>query len=394
MLARIDLHHFKCFDRLKLPLKPLTLLSGPNASGKSSVMQALALLHQTMCEHEWSSRLMLNGGAIRLGTAAAMIDELHGRQELEISLVESDDAWYAWEFEGERNDMSLAVRSIQGETSAGKKWEWKPGKDRDLFRLLPYADSAIGTEVHSNSLTSRLRRLAYLTAERLGPREHYMLEDPEFAPVVGPQGENAISILHSGSDMSVLDGLAVEGVPPTLSRQVEERMRHFFPGCEQEIKQINRTNAVTLGIRMSDGTGFHRPTNAGFGLTQALPIIVAGLSVGKGDLLLIENPEGHLHPAGQAKMGVFLAEVAAAGVQVLLETHSDHVLNGIRRAVKGGVLACEDTALYFFRPRRKDSDGEPQVQSMLMNADGNIDSWPDGFFDQFDRDMNHFAGWD
>lgn len=54
MLARIDLRDFKCFTLLKLPLRPLTLLSGTNASGKSSVIQALALLHQTMREHEWS----------------------------------------------------------------------------------------------------------------------------------------------------------------------------------------------------------------------------------------------------------------------------------------------------------------------------------------------------
>ena len=71
MLTGIDLKHFKCFDLLKLPLRPLTLLSGANASGKSSVLQALVLLHQTITEHEWSDRLLLNGGAIRLGTVAA-----------------------------------------------------------------------------------------------------------------------------------------------------------------------------------------------------------------------------------------------------------------------------------------------------------------------------------
>ncbi len=75
MLARIDLQHFKCFALLKLPLRPLTLLSGANASGKSSVLQALVLLHQTVREHEmvhaWPTRLMLNGEAMRLGAAAA-----------------------------------------------------------------------------------------------------------------------------------------------------------------------------------------------------------------------------------------------------------------------------------------------------------------------------------
>ncbi len=75
MLTRIDLRHFKCFESLKLPLCPLTLLSGANASGKSSVMQAFALLHQTMREHERSSRLMLNGATVRLGSVVDVIDE-------------------------------------------------------------------------------------------------------------------------------------------------------------------------------------------------------------------------------------------------------------------------------------------------------------------------------
>ena len=93
-------------------------------------------------------------------------------------------------------------------------------------------------------------------------------------------------------------------------------------------------------------------------------------------------------------MGKFLAEVAAAGVQVLLETHSDHVLNGIRRAVKDGTLSAGDAAVHFFRPYRDDGrGGVAQAQSLALDEAGNVDSWPDGFFDQFDKDMNYFAGW-
>ena len=194
--------------------------------------------------------------------------------------------------------------------------------------------------------------------------------------------------------MWALDGLTVEGAPPTRLRQIEARMSRFFPGCELSVGKVPQANAVTLGLRTSKGMDFHRPIHTGFGLTQVLPIVVAALSATKEDLLLIENPEVHLHPAGQAAMGEFLAEVAAAGVQVVLETHSDHVLNGIRRAVKHGALLPEDTALHFFRLRQEEeSDGAAQVQSPVLDRDGNLDTWPEGFFDQFDRDMNYFAGW-
>ncbi len=107
-------------------------------------------------------------------------------------------------------------------------------------------------------------------------------------------------------------------------------------------------------------------------------------------MLLIENPEVHLHPAGQALMGQFLADVARAGVQVVIETHSDHILNGIRRAVRLHRLIPEQVMLHFFKPR---SAEQTQVITPQIDPFGNIDVWPEGFFDQFDKDMNHFAGW-
>ncbi len=171
-------------------------------------------------------------------------------------------------------------------------------------------------------------------------------------------------------------------------------MEKFFPSCQLAIDTIPHANAVRLGIRTSSDTGFHRPGHTGFGLTQVLPVVVAALSSKSNGLLLIENPEVHLHPAGQASMGRFLAEVSAAGVQVILETHSDHVLNGVRRAVKDGKVRPQDVALHFFRSRTGGKETRlPQVESPSLDADGNVDVWPEGFFDQFDKDMNYFAGW-
>ena len=386
MLTRIDLRHFKCFETLKLPLCPLTLLSGINSSGKSSVLQGLVLLHQTMREHEWSSRLMLNGDAVRLGTVADVIDRDHSRDSFGVALLDVD-ARFQWEFEGERNEMSMAVKRASGEMDDGTVRE--TDGTGPLRYLLPAPFDGAGAR-----LTGRLRRLTYLTAERLGPREHYAFYDPQLTPVVGPRGQHAASVLHSRRDDGVLDGLlSSDAVGRTLFPQVEAGMKRFFPGCELTIERIPRANSVTLGIRPSRDAEFLRPVHVGFGVTQVLPIVVAVMSAGEDDLLLIENPEIHLHPAGQAEMGMFLAQAAAAGAQVVIETHSDHVLNGIRRAVKTGVAKPDDVALHFFRPRREDGEEQAQVVSPSLDDDGNVDEWPDGFFDQFDKDMTHFAGW-
>jgi predicted ATPase len=172
-------------------------------------------------------------------------------------------------------------------------------------------------------------------------------------------------------------------------------MREFFPGCGLDVQPVPNANQVSLGLRTSDATTYHRPQDVGFGLTHVLPILTAALAANSANVLLIENPEAHLHPAGQSLMGQFLARVASAGVQVLLETHSDHVLNGVRRAVRDSMLAPHDVAIHFFQERdRAAANGSSQVVSPQIDSQGNIDHWPEGFFDQLDKDMSYFAGWD
>jgi predicted ATPase len=377
MISRLNLRLFKCFESLSLPLAPFTLLSGTNSSGKSSIIQSLVLLQQTMSEHEWSSRLLLNGASVRLGTVADVIDQVHGRRNFDIG-VETDDVRIDWEFSGERSDMSVTVDRVMLD-----------GQQSPTQGALRYLLPPNVPEV-ALAFAQRLRNANYLTAERIGPREIYLLEDPETTRNVGPAGEHAASVLFWSRENHVSPGLCVPNFPSTLQRQVEARMQTFFPGCGLELTQIPQVNSVTLGLRTSEDTDFHRPTNVGFGLTQVLPIVVAALSASPGDLLLIENPEVHLHPAGQSLMGRFLAEVAGAGVQVIVESHSDHVLNGLRRAVRSGSLTAEEVALHFFRSRGQKA---PQVVMPTIDGSGNVDDWPKGFFDQFDADVNYLAGW-
>jgi predicted ATPase len=396
MLNRIDLYDFKCFDLLKLPLANLTLLSGANAAGKSSVLQALVLLHQTMLNHEWSTRLVLNGDNIKMGTVGDVVDKVHGRHVIEMGIIDGEHS-YHWQFSsGDRSEMSMKVEhvtvdGVKTEQPMRLKYLLPLNYDNQTTNLVELeSDNSMAAilALNPDALAYRLCRLTYITAERIGPREFYPIE--ETATVVGATGEYALSVLHLGRDERILDSLMIEGIAPTRLRQAEAWMREFFPGCGLEVLQVPQANAVTLGLRTSADTSFHRPIHVGFGLTQILPIIIAALSASKGDILLIENPEVHLHPGGQARMGQFLAQVAKAGVQVIIETHSDHVLNGIRRAVKDEQLTPEQVALHFFLPRSED---RPQVVSPQLAKTGNIDNWPEGFFDQFDKDMNYFANW-
>lgn len=405
MLEELELRNFKCFESLRLSLAPLTLLSGTNASGKSSVLHSLTLLHQTMRENENSQRLTLNGSVLQMGTLADVVSQTHGRDGFGIELANSD-ARIAWDFEGDRRDMSLEVAEVR---SLGEVFS----RPRRMRNLIPTPDidrifrSRQDSSAHTESgnitpigpnpvirLAMEVRDLTYLTAEREGPRDIYSLEDQHSIDRVGPRGENAVSALFSGQDSRVAQPLRIENTVPTLLRQTEARLAQFFPGCSLNVQQVSNVNAVTLGIRVSEATDFLRPIHCGFGITQVLPIIVAALYNPRrrfeDEILIIENPEVHLHPAGQALMGQFLAEVANSGRQVIVETHSDHVLNGIRRAVRSKKIESAKVAIFFFR---QPSAEFPQVLNPIIDESGNIDMWPDGFFDQFDKDIDYFAGW-
>jgi predicted ATPase len=156
-------------------------------------------------------------------------------------------------------------------------------------------------------------------------------------------------------------------------------MQEFFPGCDLRVSPIDGASAVSLRLRTNARTDFQRPQNVGFGLTQLFPILVAILAARKDDILLIENPEVHLHPKAQQDIGTLLARVANTGVQVIVETHSDHVLNGIRIAVKSSVIAADQVAMHFFSPANEFVPTSPN-----LDANGRLDIWPEGFFDQFD----------
>ena len=122
VIARIDLTHFKCFDLLRLPLQRLTLLSGLNASGKSSVLQALVLVHQTIREHEWSKHLLLNGTALRLGAVRDVIDQVSGGRELSLGIEDDVAGLIAWELSGEQSAMSMVVREVRVSGSRNARW--------------------------------------------------------------------------------------------------------------------------------------------------------------------------------------------------------------------------------------------------------------------------------
>jgi predicted ATPase len=129
----------------------------------------------------------------------------------------------------------------------------------------------------------------------------------------------------------------------------------------------------------------YSPLNVGFGLSYTAPIILALLTAKRGDMVILENPEAHLHPMGQRKMGELMAKAAMDGIQVVVETHSDHLLNGIRLAVKKGELDKDIVRLNYFFAEKTDGQYKHTKSSPEILEDGRLSSWPKGFFDEWDN---------
>jgi len=372
VIRSLEVTSFKCFEHLQLELNTLTLLTGENSGGKSSVIQALVLLAQTLQSREWGRSLLLEGPELALGTVRDVVNHQSARHSLGLS-VATDDERVSWSFSAsDRRSLSIELESVdidghRTDVDESSQVRW----------LLPLEKSAESTVVEA------LLRTSWITAERTGPREILPLRDREDHARVGHRGEWAAGLLYWRESSEIAPALCLPGFPPTLFHQTRARMHEMFPGCDLRVTPIEGVNAVALRFRLDTRSDFHRPQNVGFGLSQLFPVVVALLAAKPGDVLLIENPEVHLHPRAQQMIGEMIARFAAAGVQIIVESHSDHVLNGIRLAVKKQVIPNDAVSIHFFGLARS-GEGGRTTTSPTLDADGRLDVWPEGFFDQFD----------
>ena len=371
MLNRIHLENFKASRDVNIRLGPLTVLAGLNSSGKSTLLQAIGAIRQSYDLSGNSNGLSLAGQLVHLGQFRDILSEGASGDAVAITLEED-----------------------------GKSLKWvargKPDANRVKFEEVPPELPAFVSSPH----------FQFLQADRIVPKTLFS-QAPQQARdegFLGRHGEYTVDFLSNESNRTVnqlrtfprtgfgIDEALLGKVAPTASLidQVAGWFQQISPGSQIYTDRVPGTDEVLLqfsyvGKYRDTKSNFYRPTNVGFGLTYSLPIIVACLAASKGALLLLENPEAHLHPQGQAKLGELIARCANDGVQIIVETHSDHLLNGVRLAVKSKLVSSEDVVLHFFS--RPVDTGEVSVQTPAVLENGRLSNWPPGFFDQWDKDV-------
>jgi predicted ATPase len=367
MIDSLRLINFKAFEDQLLQFKPLTLLSGLNSTGKSSILQSLLLLRQSYKLNLLDQCLTLKGPLIDIGTAQDAFCERANPDYIGFELVCKNGIQGIWHFE----------YNIQE-------------KEKNIIKLKNLG--AVNSQIYTSSLFNL--GFQYLEAERVGPRPfNDMLNfQVDLSGQLGTKGEytaHFLAITQEKNNTHIFTNKLShpDAKSMLLIDQVEAWIREVSPGTRIKIQSNSEMGLVNIQYFYGD-SNFYRATNVGFGITYTLPIIVAVLSSSPESLILVENPEAHLHPKGQAKMGELLALAASCGIQVVIETHSDHVLNGIRLAVHRRQLNHEDVKLYYFQRQNIGTDKfTTEVISPRIDKYGKIDRWPDGFFDQMEKDL-------
>jgi len=359
MIKQISVKNFKCFEEISVDFRELNLFTGVNGMGKSTLIQAILLLRQTFEKHNSSDwqRIILNGHYANLGTIKDVAYWYRTEDDIQISVLEDELMWNCtW------NNKCVNLVLNQDEKKYNEKF------------------SLMGSGFE------------YISAERLGPRRYYdNLGNEEYQVFqIGSRGEKAIALLNDiGSDFKVYKNMRhFSESSERLDLQINAWMSEVSPGIKVSAIPYFDVNLMGLRYSISSSMG-EESTNAlnmGFGVSYVLPIIVALLKAREGDLIVLENPEAHLHPRGQRRIGELVALASANGVQVIVETHSDHILNGIRLAVKQKNVSSEQVKLNYFY-QYIDDKGVPRHDktSPEILEDGSLSNWPDGFFDEWDK---------
>lgn len=336
-ITKLNLINFKSHVNNEIVFKNITLLTGLNGAGKSSIFQSLRMLWQFL----YTNDAVLNE-----------YGELHTLKN-----INSKEKYF---------NLQLYM------------------EDEKVFELLnENKDNVIGYFGSTHVFAEKANNInfAYISANRLGPTEFQHIRNSNLHEKnVGINGEYTLDILSKFRDELLPENFKDEVAKQnTLVNHVEKWLQEISPNVRLETELNKKMNLASFSING------YTPLNVGFGISYTLSIIVQLLysvilleKYAIKTILLMENPEAHLHPKGQTKLAEFIAKVSNFGVQIIVETHSDYILDGLRLAVKDNVISHDDTKLYYLE---LDKDNNTEVKSPQIDKDGFLNEWPENFFD-------------
>ena len=395
MITELTARNFKSWeDTGKLRFAPLTGLFGANSSGKTSILQVLLMLKQT-AEHplpDWNEVLYFGDeeSSVNLGS----FDDIIHRPATDPSL----EIFVSWKLPkkltiqniDEVNALSFLLRISMGTLEA-----FRYVVDEHFFETNQAADGAYQastpawedraqslfrcygirrTPRHTSGVFSDLEkafenlfsRILYLGPLREHPRHRYTWEG-DHPRSIGQEGEKAIPALLSGR---------IRRLP--IDEQILSWLQRLELIHSYDLHPVSDTSRdYEFLVKKYKGGPEVRLTDVGFGVSQVLPVLILCYYAPEGSILILEQPEAHLHPKVQTELADVLIDVVEnRNVQIILESHSEYLLSRLQRRIAEKKIAVTDTALYFCEIK----DGTSEIEQLNVDEYGNIRNWPQDFF--------------
>ena len=374
MINKVRVKALKSIKDLTVSCADLNLIVGTNSAGKSTFLQALLLDAQNHVNGEGR----LNGELVSMGEYREVRNYSMPNSNIEIEIWQNGDPrptkMEFWEdSEGKcKVNVSAGEQSVRDIILDGELYE----EENHLFYNVD---------------------LKYLSCHRVGPRDIYA-KNFNKEDVMGIDGEYAFSYLLNHMEDSLDEYLVKEGTVNTLYSQVNYWLDYII-GTRLAIGDIKKTNYLQVKYNnnpanVNSESLYSRPINVGSGVSYLITILIECLSSAKKDIILIENPEIHLHPKAQSRLCEFLYFISCANRQLFIETHSDHIFNGVRVGISTGSMDRDKIAIDFFV---LDEMYNTQCNKIEIGDFGKIIGTNkklnvNDLFDQFDLDLDKMLG--
>ena len=398
MITELSAQNFKSWkDTGKRQIAPLTGFFGANSSGKTSILQTLLMLKQTVERPPNWNGVIDFGDEDSLVNLGSFDDLIHGHKRdhpLQISIswrfseklsIEDIEELDTLSFDLRINNVENLVSKPSfsyriGEQRFGTDWRSPnvcfvstPSKSNIgaiLFRCYGIRDSHPEMLQFFSPLQTRFenlfRSIRYLGPLREYPRRHYAWQG-KHSPGVGQHGEDMVTALFSGRiQLRSIE----EQIPKWLERLdlIDSYRLNPISGTERDYEFL---------VRKYEGGPEVRLTDVGFGVSQILPVLVLCYYVPEGSILILEQPEAHLHPKVQSELADLLIEVVKERqLQIILESHSEHLLIRLMRRIAEEQISVDDTAFFFCEM----NEGVSEIERLNVDDYGNITNWPQNFF--------------
>jgi predicted ATPase len=428
-ITRISVKGFKSLaEECSIEIRPLTILAGANSSGKSSIMQPLLMMKQTLEASYDPGALLIAGPNVLFTSTEQFLSKSNGKAsdsfKIEFDLNSSFSLTETFKKEPKKVLDITEMTYLEGEKA---KTTLRPGMGhKSLLSTVPWLvdvwNNFIKTQGKKIEDDLELRTYRIRCFLDIGYFPITKADDTTSAPPILVQymsdtfGAPLRGILHisalRGNPQRTYKITAVTSqFPGKFEDYVASIVYHWQVSKDARLKELGK-NLELLGLTRKVGAKAvddtqvellvgRLPANSinsskdmvsiadvGFGVSQTLPILVALLTAEPGQLVYIEQPEIHLHPKAQIAMAQILADAANRGVKVVVETHSSLLLLGIQSLVAEGKLATEIVKLHWFKRRPK--DGITEVISADLDEAGAFGDWPEDFADVELREQSRY----